>query len=97
MKPMSDAELTSIETRISNIRAARSQVKEAENRLGMFNAYVEKGQGWSVELQLDKRVSSFGGFNTIVKFRVPMQMVQQQLIDDLRRAQRELILAEGEA
>lgn len=90
---LTDAEMRAIELKIVRVRQARDAVTKAKHTLGLFNRYYEKEKQWTVELCLEKT----GGYSSIsVPFRVPMPMVQQQLIDEIKTRQRELILAEGD-
>lgn len=85
MKIISDA--------ASAVAYRRQQLSHIEYRLRLVNERIDNKLQWVVELTLDKG----NGYNqTTVDFTIPMGMVQQKLIDDLRAARCALTLAEYE-
>lgn len=77
----------------SNIKAARANVGAAEGRLGAFNAHSKV----MVESRIDVKISvrNANGHWSEVRIDMPVGLVQQHLINELRHAKAALAALES--
>jgi len=70
------------------LESAQSNVSDAFMRLELLRKRKAVGDTWTVTLELEKSGHSYN--RNEVKFRIPFQMVEQQLVDVLNAAKRKL-------
>jgi len=77
------------------IKGAAARLKKAESKLETLLKYKDKKKdtSWKPTLVLE-RSGNWGGDIT-VEFEIPYAMVEQQLVDRVKRAKRELIQLGG--
>lgn len=97
---MSLEEMERVGNQAAAIRSANTKLREAERKLELFkkcmaaeNRDALTNWSWEPEIILEKGQ----GYNpaTKIKIRIPAEMIQQQLVDDIKRAKRKLIALGG--
>lgn len=86
--------------RAEQIKFATQRLRDAEQRLDFLKRHTEQrksswevNQSWEPTLILRK--SDNWGRDVTIKVRLPYALVEQQLVDDVKRAKRELIQLGG--
>jgi hypothetical protein len=93
-------EMQAIGELAEKIKLATQRLRKAEERLEFLKRHTENrkkdwevNQSWEPTLILHKGGS--WGTDITIKVRLPYAIVEQQLVDDMKRAKRELILLGG--
>lgn len=98
---MNAAEATAAAEKLRELNRAFDALTAARTRLNKVNRVEpgQRGEYWVVDLDLrphhhrDSRSYNEGDY--LRKFRIPFAMVQQQCVDDVRRAERAVIALGG--
>lgn len=91
---MTEKELREAADKLATIETKRKYLQDAQNELRLINRFVAENKTWTVDLELEP--SNRYGYNRITtQFKIPIAMVQQQAVDKVRAAERELVLAGG--
>jgi len=88
-------EMEQIGKRAEGIKHAAERLKKAERKLETLLKHKDKKKdtSWKPTLVLE-RSGNWAG-DVTVEFEIPYAMVEQQLVDAVKRAKRELILLGG--
>lgn len=81
--------------RAKAIKSATRGLREAEKELETLLKYRGEKDSWKVTLTVEKADRYSGRRDTTVEFHVPFAMVQQRLLDNVKRAKRKVIQLGG--
>ena len=78
---------------LNDVEAARERVSRLQDQLSRLLKNTEDASIWTVHLNLSNELLPYGYRD--IEFKIPRQLVEQQIIDKIKYAKRELIEAEG--
>lgn len=94
--------MQAIGERAEKIKRATQKLRDAEERLEFLKRHTVEREdftvkmSWSPQIILKKGGTGYGhGRDITFKVRIPYAIVEQQVVDDIKRAKRELILLGG--
>lgn len=91
---MSEADLRAAAERFEKIRALKERLGTAQHKLSLVNKHAQSGSSWTVELRLTKDDHFNRGIT--VTANVPVEVVQQQCVNEVSSLRRQIILLGGE-
>ena len=99
MGVMTLKEMQEIAKRLDELREANTHLAKTRNNLSLCNEAAAKDRGfwglnWSVDLLLRKG-DGYGKPSVSVTIKIPFGVVQQQLVDEVRRAERDVVRLGG--
>lgn len=87
------AEMDKIAAQADRIRSAQRQLDDAQHRLALVNKHVKDGQHWDVMICIYRRPQYSGERDIDLRVALPGSYVQQQAVDQVKRAERDLTMA----
>lgn len=94
-------EMERIGKEAEKIRQAMAKLREAESRLELLKKHTAEDADYSVKTSWNPTLILKKGGNydkdVTIKVRLPFGVVQQQLVDDIKRARREVVRLGGVA